>query len=268
LATVNKRYNCPFCPGFGKRNDDLALSVNWEKGVYHCFRCGTSGQVNSLPSNFSQPLLILREDREPREQFNIEAMTSLTDSPKGKEYLRQRGLNPEPLERFVFVSGRKLIFPFYDSEGDIVYYVARKMWGGGRRYDNMRAVIRDIYIPPGSALPAKLALVVTEGIFDALSVWQWLGIVSVALLGMNINAFKVRRILECTQSETQVLILLDAGEYQTALSYYNELSPLRKRVRVVKLEKGDPNEIGREKLWKKLMPYLSSDAKKTFSSTS
>lgn len=263
MAT-NKRYNCPFCPGLGLRNDDLAFSINWDRGVYHCFRCGTSGGIGSLPPNFKKPL-ILEKDKKPKEQLNLGGMTSLTDSFRGRDYLIQRGLDPEPLENFVFISGKKLVFPIFGGHGDIIYFVARKMWGSGRRYDNMAAAIKDIYVPPGVILPAKRTLIVTEGVFDALSVWQWLGIESVALLGMNINAFKVRKILEYSLRNTLIIILLDAGESRMAQAYHDELRPLRKHTLICKLKEGDPNEIGKELLWKRLMPLLSSVVGRTSS---
>lgn len=247
----NKRYNCPFCPALGLRNDDFAFSVSWAKGKYHCFRCGTSGEVDSLPPNFKKPL-ILKEDKKTYEHLYIGGMTSLRDSSAGQAYLEERGLDPDPLKDFVFVSGKKLVFPFYSPEGNIIYYVARKMWGSGRRYDNMAATTGDIYIPPGVILPARRTLVITEGIFDALSVQQWLGMNSIGLLGMNINAFKIRRILECTYPDTGIAILLDAKEYSTAIQYYEELRPLRKNTMICKLDEGDPNEVGKEYLWKLL----------------
>jgi len=132
----------------------------------------------------------------------------------------------------------------------------------------MEAAVRDIYIPSGLILPAQRTLIITEGIFDALSVFQWLGIDCIALLGMNVNAFKIRRVLDCTYPKTFIIILLDAGEYATAYHYYRELRALRKNVRICRLEEGDPNSIGKEELWKKLMPYLSYDEEKTSSSTS
>lgn len=245
----NQRYNCCFCPARGLCNDDLALSVNWGKGVYHCFRCGTSGRIDSLPPNFKQPL-ILKEDKKLKVPLDFGTMTSLADSIQGQRYIRERGLDPDPLENFVFVSRNKLVFPIYNPQGNIIYYVSRKMWGSGLRYDNKPSAIEDIYIPPGSILPTRLILIVTEGVFDALSVQQWLGIESIALLGMNINAFKVRRILECTYPETRIIILLDAGEYQTAQAYYDEIRTLRFHTRICKLEEGDPNEIGKEALQK------------------
>jgi len=251
----NKRYNCPFCPGLGLRNDDLALSVSWEKGKYHCFRCGTSGGVRSLPPNFKQPL-ILERDKKPRERLSMEDMIPLRQSSAGQSYLEVRGLDPDPLKDFVFVSGKKLVFPFYEPEGNITFYVSRKMWGSGRRYDNMEAAVRDIYIPPGIILPAQRILIVTEGIFDALSVWQCLGIESIALLGMNINSFKVRRILDCTYPNTLIIILLDAGELKTAVSYLDELTPLRRYTKICQLDEGDPNEIGEKRLRQILYPYL------------
>jgi len=263
----NKRVHCCFCPALGKRNDDFTLSINWPKGIFYCFRCGTSGRVDSLPPNFKQPL-ILKEDKQLPESLDFGKMISLGDSEIGKSYFRIRGLRSEPLENFVFVSGKKLVFPFYDSEGNIVYYVARKMWGSGRRYDNKAAAIKDIYIPLGIILPCRRTFIITEGIFDALSVWQWLKIPCIALLGMNINAFKIRRILECTCNKTHIIILLDSGEYKTAQEYFIELKPLRKNTTICKLEEGDPNETGKEKLWTSLMPYLSFDERKIFSNIS
>lgn len=243
----NKRYNCCFCPARGLRNDDLALSVNWAKAVYHCFRCGTSGRTDSLPSNFKQPL-ILKEEKKLKVPLDFGTMTSLADSIKGQRYIKQRGLDPEPLENFVFVSRNKLVFPIYDPQGNIIYYVSRKMWGSGLRYDNKPSAIEDIYIPPGSILPCSESFVVTEGVLDCLSIWQWLKVPSIALLGMNINLFKVRRILECTYPEARIIILLDAGEYQISQEYFKELKPLRKNTAICKLDKGDPNSTGKEKL--------------------
>ena len=247
----NKRHNCPFCPALGKRNDDLALSVNWGKEVYHCFRCGTSGRVDSLPPNFKQPL-ILREDRKTKEPLDFGSMTSLADSVRGQNYIKGRGLNPQLLENFVFVSRNKLVFPIYNPQGNIIYYVSRKMWGPGLRYDNKPSEMKDIYIPPGSILPTRLTFCVTEGVLDCLSVYQWLGIECIALLGMGINNFKVRRILEYTYPETRIIILLDAGEYQTAQAYYDEIRTLRFHTKICKLSEGDPNSLGKEKLKKEI----------------
>jgi len=265
--TRNKRYNCPFCPGLGLRNDDLALSVSWEKGKYHCFRCGTSGGVRSLPPNFKKPL-ILEKDKKPRERISMEDMIPLRQSSAGQSYLGVRGLDPEPLKDFVFVSGKKLVFPFYGTEGNITFYVTRKMWGSGRRYDNMEAALRDIYIPPGTILPAGEPLIITEGIFDALSVWQWLGMNAIALLGMNLNSFKIAKILDYSYPYTPLIILLDTDAHQTAIDYYNELKPLRRDTAICVMREGDPNEVGKEKLWKRLMPLVSSVGERTSSSTS
>lgn len=38
-------YHCPFCPSYGKRNDDRKLYVNSITGQYNCFRCETSGSI-------------------------------------------------------------------------------------------------------------------------------------------------------------------------------------------------------------------------------
>lgn len=38
-------YHCPYCLELGKRNDDYKLYINSYKGVYNCFRCGTSGRL-------------------------------------------------------------------------------------------------------------------------------------------------------------------------------------------------------------------------------
>lgn len=46
-------YHCPFCPDFGKRNDDRKLYVNSKNGKYHCFRCDTIGNFNGKMSGLS-----------------------------------------------------------------------------------------------------------------------------------------------------------------------------------------------------------------------
>lgn len=46
-------YHCPFCPEFGKRNNDRKLYVNKRTGKYHCFRCDTVGNFNRRINNLS-----------------------------------------------------------------------------------------------------------------------------------------------------------------------------------------------------------------------
>lgn len=38
-------FHCPFCNEMGNRNDDRKLYVNDNTGNYHCYRCGTSGNL-------------------------------------------------------------------------------------------------------------------------------------------------------------------------------------------------------------------------------
>ena len=38
-------YHCPYCPSYGKRNNDRKLYVNVNKLVYDCKRCGTKGSL-------------------------------------------------------------------------------------------------------------------------------------------------------------------------------------------------------------------------------
>jgi len=252
-----RRYNCPFCPAFGNKNDDKALSINWTKGFYRCFRCGTSGHVSSLPANFKAPL-ILKEKKGTNKKdisFMKKDMISLRYSTVGQKYLAKRGLDFLPLENFVFVSNKKLTFPFYGEEGNILYYVGRKMWGSGRRYDNAISSIKNLFIPYGAITPCKKTLVVTEGIFDALSVYQWTGLTSIALLGKNIGNNKILRILEYSYPETSIVILLDAGEKETSQAYYDEIRSLRKNTVIHKLKDGDPNSIGKDELRKVLSNY-------------
>lgn len=251
----NRRYNCPFCPGFGYRNDDKALSINWEKEVYYCFRCGALGHVSSLPPNYKAPTILHEDKKKSPERLEVKEMISLRYSTAGQKYLKKRGLDFHPLQDFVFVSDKQLIFPFYGTEGDIIYYVGRKMWGSGRRYDNAMTGIKDLFIPYEVVTPCREVLVITEGIFDALSVYQWTGLPSIALLGMNVNENKILRILEYTYSETIVVILLDAGEDETSQAYYDELKSLRRRTIIHKLKNGDPNSIGKKELRKELSNY-------------
>ena len=49
-------YHCPFCPEFGKRNNDRKLYVNSKNGKYHCFRCDTVGNFNGKTSGLSSDI--------------------------------------------------------------------------------------------------------------------------------------------------------------------------------------------------------------------
>jgi DNA primase len=105
-----------------------------------------------------------------------------------------------------------------------------------------------IFIPYGMG-PVSDRLIVTEGIFDALKVYQATGVPTIALLGMTPAKYKFTRILELTNRRTRISLMFDEkGTYLTAMEYLKMLEPMRK-VEIIKIKGAkDPGDMKRNEI--------------------
>lgn len=170
--TGEKRYNCPFCITSGNDADTKQhLYVNFDKGVYFCFRCGSGGVVNALLRALHLPeaheIPHTRDDVEALiRQLTVSLVVTSSEVPKlelpcpvapvwsipeSRKYLSDRGLTEDDCTTYGLVCGshngvERIFFPVYrPNSHEMIYWVGRKyLWG-----DEQNKKIPKYSNPPG-----------------------------------------------------------------------------------------------------------------------
>ena len=139
-------------------------------------------------------------------------------------YLTERGLTPETIVDFGvgfcakgMMAGR-IAIPIHNAEGKIVAYVGR--WPGEPPGDTPK-----YKLPPGFRKSLELfnldrackeqsdkPLVIVEGFFGAMTLWQAGVKRVVALMGSTLSVAQLELIRKHTDSRSQVLVMLDEDE--------------------------------------------------------
>jgi len=229
------------CPIHGGEGRD-AFHVNLARNIFHCFACGAGGTVLDFVAAMERcTLREAAEKLQPRvtpgngpgvSVPHKELVTEKKRAPsplgfvlKGVDtahpYLATRGIEPPTAAHFGvgfyagpgLLSGR-LVIPLHNAQGELVAYCGRLLDGATPRYQ----------FPPGfrksevlfnfhrAAASAEPAVVVVEGFFDCLKVYQ-AGLRSVvALMGAVLYRSPERALREHFR---QVVLMLDgdaAGE--------------------------------------------------------
>jgi DNA primase len=225
------RGRCPIHRGEGPE----AFHANLSRNIFHCFSCGAGGSVLDFISaidgcSLREAALRLQQETFPAGETAI---------PCGKQLVTKKGATPAPL-RFALrgvdtahaylmtrgiarstaqefgvgvysgagiFSGR-LVIPIHNQHGVLVAYCGRAVDGSTPRYR----------FPPGfaksellfnfhrAAAAHKPAVVVVEGFFDCLQLYQ-AGVRSVvALMGSALYESQQRLLLERFR---QVILMLD-----------------------------------------------------------
>ena len=160
LAGHNHYFECPGCH---HRNNKM--TINLEKGVFNCWHCGLKGKSFiwllklAGASNPNQYKKIFQETQ----QINLEDIDKIFGKeevrksklalPKGYEslfrnidkafykpaleYLLNRGLKKEDVLKYDIhysVSEQRILFPSYDRDHNLNYYVARTI----QRFENYK----------------------------------------------------------------------------------------------------------------------------------
>ena len=272
MANANHYFECPSC-----HHHNHKLTVNIGKSVWNCFHCGIKGKsflyLLKLAgvSNTNQYKKVFNE--EPKKNLedidNIfgehlkERVPSKLVLPKGYEslfknlektfykpaveYLLSRGLVKEDILKYDIhysVSDQRILFPSYDREHNLNYYVARTIQPfESYKYKNASASKRDVIFNEHLVEWDK-PLYIVEGIFDAILSRKN----AVPILGSNVGSGSLlfKRLL---QSNTQVIIALDADAKKKMFKMINELVKYNIPVTYVdwKSEERDIAEMGSEK---------------------
>ena len=269
MAGQNHYFECPSCHHHNKK-----LTIHIEKNVFSCFHCEIKGRsfIYLLKlagvSNLTQYKKVFNEEAKKNigDIDNIFGEEPLIENkltlPKGYEnlfrnikkefykravdYLLQRGLRKEDLLKYDIhysVSEQRVLFPSYDKDSNLNYYVARSIQPfENYKYKNARASKRHVIFNE-HLIEWNKPLYIVEGIFDAILSRKN----AVPILGSNIGigSLLFKRLLE---NRTEVIVALDADAKKKVVNLINKLVKFNVKVTYVDWEdeKRDIAEIGSE----------------------
>jgi len=258
---VNVAVKCPSCKHVKKK-----FSINTETWNCHCWVCDLKGKTllpilrkyfNSDIANEYQDKFLGSSDK----HISIQSMQTDIELPSGflliadnigsrdpdvKEsirYLLKRGLNYNDMWRFRFGTSklgkfrRRIIFPSFDEDGTLNYFVARSIDDTvSPKYINAHVkksdiIFNEIYIDWSKSL------VITEGPFDLVKC----GSNATCLLGssLNSNSYLFKRIIA---NNTPTILALDRDMKTKSLKIAKSLSEYCCDVSIVFLS--DHNDAG------------------------
>ena len=249
MKKIKERHPCPFCG-----TKELKFCMYESTQTYYCFRCRIWGRIENLPDSFKKKLnsrsitssvSLKEEPLEFPDGFKL-----ISPKSKGWKYLERRGISPYPLKPFVGEAKNYIVFPFYDK-GNLVYYVQRKLYGSGLRYMNSKSEGKSFLFIPYQMGTENESLIITEGVFDCLNVYQKSLIPTIALLGKELNHAKILTILEYANNE--IIILLDSSsqdkETPRAAVEMRDALKVFHPVKIVKCKQGkDPAELTKDEI--------------------
>lgn len=262
------------CPIHGGQGRD-AFHVNLARNIFHCFACGAGGTVLDFvaamegctvrdaadklrhmavpvnPASSNKKKLVTEKRTEP-----LPLGFRLRDVDSTHPYLAARGIAHRTAVDFGvgfypgpgLLSGR-LVIPIHNSQGQLVAYCGRSLDGTQPRYR----------FPPGfaksqvlfnlhrAAATADPAVVVVEGFFDCLKVYQ-AGIRSVVAL-MGVALFNAPQ-RDLTERFQQVMLMLDGdGSGQLASRTLADRLTSRCTVQLVRLPpNAQPDQLSEEQI--------------------
>ena len=186
----NIHVSCPACKD--SRKDKKKLYIELETGWYNCWVCNISGKkLSYLFKKFaskyvSQCQALFGRDKTPIEDVQTELIVDFPDDaklvatfssdPDARDvysYLRKRGLSRLDMLRWrvcysnEYMYRRKAIFPSFDAQGKINYFVVRSIDETKYKYNNAK-------IPKSSIIFNEIDMdwsqpvILVEGVFDAV----------------------------------------------------------------------------------------------------
>lgn len=236
-----------------------SFRIDRVSGAAHCFSCGFKTNIFKYYGVFTNPIpLKIAKLKEKLDE--LKSMSTGLELPKGATpYTRSyRGISAQTLKRFeAFYTTQvekledRICFPIKDITGKTQVYVARHTLSSGNpRYINYpRGVTMPLFPPQAPA--GHRSLVLVEGIFDMLNLYDK-GLTSVACcFGTNtLQANTKDKLLAYkAQGITSIFILFDGDDAGEKAAH--TLKPLIEDcgfiVEIINLPDGvDPGELGVE----------------------
>jgi DNA primase len=257
--TVSGRDYLIKCLNPEHEDSNPSFRVDKVTGVAHCFSCGFKTNIFKFFGVFTNPvpmkIMALKEKLSELKNFGLDLELPAGYTPYTKQF---RGISPKTLKHFgAFYTNQveklqdRIIFPIKDITGKTVVYVGRHTLSNGNpRYINYPSGVQIPVFP--SHLPAGYSSVVlVEGIFDMLNLYDK-GLENVVCcFGTNTlqNNTKSKLLPFKAQGITHVYLMFDGDEAgQKAATL---LKPLIEDcgfiVEIINLPDGvDPGELSQE----------------------
>lgn len=251
-------FDCPVCSsikgldcGDGKGN----LEVNYYHHVYKCWACsetyGTHGTLNKLirkygsKNHMKQYQLVIPDNKRvviDKEKVVITGLpknfTPLTiernDSgyQQSIQYLNKRNIGIDLIKKYnlgyanVGDYRNRIIFPSYNSEGNINYFLGRSFEKYTKlKYKNPEVSKMDIIFNEGK-INWDSNIYLVEGVFDHITLPN-----SIPMLGKVLNDLLLKRLID--DASAKVIIVLDNDAEKDAINLYKKLDSTKLNGRVL-----------------------------------
>lgn len=244
------RCDCPFCLVLRGRTDKKqSLAVSTTTGWYKCWKCATSGKLNSRDSDdIGTEQRVATTDMAAPEGYlplSMEPARSAASAQPARDYLRGRGLGDEAMWRETGIgcclSGRwsdRIVVPVLSPAGGWWGWVSRLWSKVPDPYRNAPGMVLEDGVFNHAALLVETdePVMVVEGCFDALPYWPN----AVALLGKP----KAPQIDSLVGARRPVVVVLDGDSWEEGLALSMDLELMGQRTGYVRLPpKEDPNSV-------------------------
>lgn len=281
------------CPKCDEKSEKLKLSINITTWQVHCWVCGLKSKnlyyilkkyiSKDSASSFKKKFNLQISDQSSQEKDDEviektclpEGFCLLGENIKSRDpdirscisYLKSRGLSESDMWRFCLGTARtgtyrrRIIFPSFDLDGELNYFVARSIdKDSKRKYVNARSKKSEIIFNE-YLIDFKSELVIVEGPFDLVKSTKN----SVCILGSSIskNSYLFKRIVH---NQTPVVIALDYDMREKTQKIARLLSDYGCNVRIAKIPEdsdiGDMSKIqaqeiiGESSLWSRNIGLL------------
>jgi len=252
-------FTCPFC----EKGKEPKLSVNAEKGVFQCWRCGFSGKISKLkkfPEIYSQV-----EDRESLSVYKrleannakqykqnsellkqLKPFRSIEEDDDQYKYLLSRGWDEDIISCYdILVSENpnyddRVFITIDDDKGNTVFYTGRtilqnitpKYLNSVAKKDfvfRSKTPVDDFYTDCGY---------VGEGIFD---MYKLPG--AIALLGKTMTKDQHHSVFAALRSKQKIYVCLDPGTERETKAIAKELDSWFPNKEVYTIDWGTEKEL-------------------------
>jgi hypothetical protein len=247
------RFCCPLCVKHGKRRDTkfhLYIHVREDNrfGNWICFRCGERGKLQQdtvVPSELDKFVAASRMPPRPKVELTLpDGFSPILPGTFAHQYLIGRGLNDVDIKYYELgMAGGRIIFPDYDIDGNLTYWVGRTYTEQEPRYYNCNADrSQQIYNLARFIQEDFKSAIITEGPISAIVA----GRNAVATYGKTVAKAQIdilRRLLV-----RQVTIVSEYDARDQSLSLAKALCETYDTIFLLPMPRHhDPASLGREK---------------------
>lgn len=266
-------FHCPVC-NLEKHKQKLVVNLDRNSkrfGYWHCWNCresmGTGGKtlytlfkkmnVNSdsygkLNTLLGENKIVYAKKKEKiyddiRLPTEFNSLLKEKNTPEYKNafnYVSKRGITHGDIIKYNIGYcetgryARRIVIPSYDSDGILNYFVTRSYYSSvERKYLNPK-IDKDKIIFFESNINYSYPILLVEGVFDAIAAKRN----AIPLLGKTINSELKRKII--INNVKTIYLSLDADAMKASLKHINNLLSEDIDVKLVKLDKGDPSDLG------------------------